>query len=113
MNFTFIDILYLSAAYDYFEGRERDIGVEHLRRVANQIALRKQLRHRTDPFEISISEFIRLYRMPQDYCMDLVEIIRPYLRPKIRSTFVPVEIKVNEPVGMNCRYYFMLQFGSF
>ena len=67
------------------------------------MALRKWLRDRTDPFAVSNTEFIRLYRMPQHYVFELAEILRPHMRPGIRSHFVPVEIKVSE----FCRDYFL------
>jgi len=81
-------------AYDYFQGRPQNVIEEHHRRIRQQMNLRHHLRDRTDPFAISITEFIRLYRMPQHLLMEIVGLVRPYIRETHGTNCVPLEIKV-------------------
>ncbi|KAK3916591.1 Putative nuclease [Frankliniella fusca] len=67
------------AEFDYFEGRPQDARLEHRRRVNAQIHERFRIRDRNNPLSMSITEFVRLYRMPQDSFVQLCNIIRPHM----------------------------------
>ncbi|KAE8740410.1 hypothetical protein FOCC_FOCC014089, partial [Frankliniella occidentalis] len=66
--------------YDYFEGRVRHPRAEHMRRVWRQVDVRFVLRDGQNPFDLSTSEFRKLYRMPQHIFFELVKVLAPFCR---------------------------------
>jgi len=49
--------------YDYFGDRPRDVAMEHELRVRHLRKLRFKLRSTLNPFAISVTEFVHLYRI--------------------------------------------------
>ncbi|KAK4885935.1 hypothetical protein RN001_002206 [Aquatica leii] len=54
---------------------------------------RRQLRDRTNPFEMTEELFIKYFRLSKDTTLQLINSLRPHLQSQ-RSTAVPVELKV-------------------
>ncbi|KAK3926352.1 Putative nuclease [Frankliniella fusca] len=71
-------LLHLKIDYDYFEDRPQD-AVEHRRRLNLQIHERFYIRDYNNPLDLSVTEFVRLYRMPQRDVTDLCNTSRPYV----------------------------------
>lgn len=80
--------------YNYFDDRPHDPHAEHRRRVNMQIHERFLLRDRHNALDLSIPEFVRIYRMPQDAVVDLCNIIRPYVPQRRSPQQVPLMTKV-------------------
>ncbi|KAK3923111.1 Putative nuclease [Frankliniella fusca] len=55
---------------------------------------RRDLRLTNDPFAISVTLFRSLYRMPQHCVMELANIIRPHMPPRLGHLYLSVEIKL-------------------
>lgn len=68
--------------YNYFEGRPIDVVAEHRRRLNEQIHERFRIRDANDPLAMSLTEFRRLFRMPQDLVVRLTNLIRPHVRQR-------------------------------
>ncbi|XP_034239382.1 uncharacterized protein LOC117644222 [Thrips palmi] len=81
--------------FDYFDGRVVNIYAEHRRRVLMQINDRFRLRAIHDPLNnMSIPEFIRNYRMPQDDVVHLLNIIHPYVQRRTSPNQIPLITKL-------------------
>lgn len=85
----------LVSDYDYFEGRPRDPIAEHRRRLNLQIHERYRIRDNNNPLDLSLTEFVKLYRMPQDAVVNLANILRPYLPQNRSPQQIPVLRKVS------------------
>lgn len=83
--------------YIYFNpnggGPENVINV-HQQRLDYQINLRFLFREMLDSLGISVTEFFRLYRMPQHDIVNLVNILRPYMPTYNRPRQIPLLHKV-------------------
>ncbi|XP_020298987.1 uncharacterized protein LOC109863183 [Pseudomyrmex gracilis] len=55
---------------------------------------RRHLRDTTNPFDILESQFQYLYRLSKDATLALCEYVRSYVQPAVRSTAIPLELKV-------------------
>ncbi|KAE8738516.1 hypothetical protein FOCC_FOCC016007 [Frankliniella occidentalis] len=65
--------------FNYFEDRPHDAATEHRLRVNHQIHERFRIRDNNNPLDMSITEFVKLYRIPQHDAVDLCNILRHYV----------------------------------
>ncbi|XP_034232437.1 putative nuclease HARBI1 [Thrips palmi] len=71
--------------FDYFGDRPHNVALEHRRRLNLQIHERFRIRDNNDPLQtLSVTEFVRLYRIPQHAVVELANVLRPYF-PQRRS----------------------------
>jgi len=64
-------------------------------RVLNQVNLRHRLRDTVDPFDVSIDEFMALYRLPQHLVFKPTDLLRPYVPRRTSSHTVPLRQRVS------------------
>ncbi|KYM94046.1 hypothetical protein ALC62_15337 [Cyphomyrmex costatus] len=57
--------------------------------------LRKHLRDISDPFDLPEKQFRHLYRLSREATRVLCENLTEWIQPGVRSTAIPVELKVN------------------
>lgn len=60
----------------------------HLRKI------RRSLRDKSNPFEMPTAQFAQTYRFSQHEAMEIIDMLRPHVRETLRSTKVPLEMKV-------------------
>ncbi|KAK3920899.1 Putative nuclease, partial [Frankliniella fusca] len=70
--------------FDYFEDRVHDVAHEHRHRVNHQVHERFRIRDNNNPLNLSVPEFVKLYRIPPHEAVDLCNILRPFV-PQHRS----------------------------
>lgn len=85
--------------FDYFEDRPHDVVQENRRRVNMQIHERFRTRDNNNPLNLSIPEFVKLYRMPQDEVVNLCNILRRYVPEHTSPQQTPLLRKV---CGLYC-----------
>ncbi|KAK3929502.1 Putative nuclease [Frankliniella fusca] len=79
---AFPDNLFDLLEYDYFDGCPPDAIAEHERRVRHQEFVRVHLRDVHNTFDVSIECFVELYRVPQDVCIELINLLTPFITVK-------------------------------
>ncbi len=72
----------------------RDPRAEHMRRVWRQVDFRIVIRDAHNPFELSTTEFRKLYRMSQHVFFNLVGVLEPMCPVRFHHNAVPLPIRV-------------------
>lgn len=90
----FISGLICFLEFNYFDGRPHDVHAEHRRRINIQIHDRFRIRDTYDPLNMSITEFTKIYRMPQDAVVTLLNVLRPYVPQRRSPNQTPLLTKV-------------------
>jgi len=82
------------SVYNYFPNGGEDILEEHQRRVHYQVDVRRRLRDTLDPFDTSVEEFMRSYRLPQHVVFELADLLAPYMERRTNFRHIPLCCKV-------------------
>lgn len=91
------DLVDYLIAQEFVEEEEEVLEAGNVENEAVQLSLeRKILRDKFNPFDISDSHFIHMYRLPKQAVHDLVAALHPHLRPCQRSTAIPQWMRVSK-----------------